>query len=66
MLFRLIIKGLSATAEGFGRELADRFASRNNRRNVPVKFCFQGNGGICPAASCGGGAAKTDGSDLHL
>ena len=66
MLFHLIIKGLSATAEGFGRESADRFASRNNRRNVPVKFCFRKDSGICPAASCGGGAAETDRTELRL
>jgi hypothetical protein len=30
MLFYLIIKRLSATADGFGRESADRFAARNN------------------------------------
>jgi hypothetical protein len=34
MLFYLIIKGLSATADGFGRELADRIAARNNRESV--------------------------------
>jgi hypothetical protein len=35
MLFFLIIKGLSATADGFVRESADRITSRNNRNNFP-------------------------------
>ncbi len=35
MLFCLIIKWLSATADGPGRESADRITSRNNRNNFP-------------------------------
>ena len=35
ILFYLIIKGLSATTDGSVRESADRFASRNNRSDVP-------------------------------
>jgi hypothetical protein len=35
MIFRLIIKGLSATANGPDREEAGRFTSRNNRNNFP-------------------------------
>jgi hypothetical protein len=38
VLFYLIINGLSATADGFGRESAGRFASRNNRNNFPCNF----------------------------
>jgi hypothetical protein len=34
MLFRLIINGLSATADGFGRESPDRIAARNNRNGI--------------------------------
>ena len=34
MLFHLIIKGLSATADGFGRGSADRFAAKNNRNGI--------------------------------
>ena len=34
-LFYLIIKWLSATADGFGRESVDRIASRNNLSDVP-------------------------------
>ena len=37
MPFRFIIKGLSATADGLGRESADRFASRNNRNGILCK-----------------------------
>ena len=34
MLSRLIIKWLSATADGSGRESADRIAARSNRNGI--------------------------------
>ena len=34
MLFRLIIKWLPATADGSGRESADRIAARSNRNGI--------------------------------
>ena len=37
MLFYLIIKGLSATADGFGRESADRFTPVNHQIGFPSK-----------------------------
>ena len=30
-----------------------------------MKFCFRENGGICPAVSCGGGAAETARTELQ-
>ena len=44
MLFHFIIKGLSATTDGLGRESADRFASRNNTNGIPCNSVFRGAG----------------------
>ncbi len=40
MLFRLIIKGLSATADGGVRESADRFTARNNSDGIQRNSVF--------------------------
>jgi hypothetical protein len=42
MLLRLIVKGLSATAEGVRPKSADRIASRSNRNNFPENSDFAG------------------------
>ena len=41
MFFYLIIKGLSATADGLGRESADRFTSRNYKNGIQCNSVFR-------------------------
>lgn len=65
MLFHLIIKWLSATADGFGRESADRIASRNNTNGIPCNSVFQGKQRNGSSASCGRGAAETYKTELR-
>ncbi len=45
MLFRLIIKGLSATADGVGRESADRIASEMGTKKEAAKWGCRRDGG---------------------
>ena len=44
MLFHFIIKGLSATTDGLGRESVDRFTARNNSDGIPCNSVFRGAG----------------------
>jgi hypothetical protein len=66
MLFHLIIKGLSATAGGVGRESADRIAARNNRESILCNSVPEETEGWVPAASVWQDCAKTAETELRL
>ncbi len=66
MLFCLIIKGLSVTTDGFGRESADRIATRKNRDGILCNSVSGETEEWVSAASVWQDCAKTAETDLHL
>lgn len=66
MPFHLIIKGLSATTDGFGRKPADRFAAGNNTNGIPCNSVSGEREKWVLSIVWRGGAAETYKTELRM